>query len=212
MAAVLGGTQSLHVSCYDECFSVPSQQAAQVSLDIQQIIAYETGIASTVDPLAGSYYVENLTNEMEKAAWELLARVDEQGGMLKAALSGWVQQEKASYVAQLHKELAAKQRIIVGVNEFKSEEALPISIFRVSPDFEQKKIEALKHLRRNRDDAKVKASLKELTKACSEKRNTIPPTLEAVKSYATLGEIYDAMRLVYGSTSQGEMISACVNL
>ena len=212
MAAVLGGTQSLHVSCYDECFSVPSQQAAQVSLDIQQIIAYETGIASTVDPLAGSYYVENLTNQMEKAAWDLLARIDEQGGMLKAALSGWVQQEKASYVTQLQKELAAKQRIIVGVNEFKSEEALPISIFRVSPDFEQKKVAALKNLRRKRDNAKVKEALKELTKACSEKRNTIPPTLEAVKRYATFGEIYDAMRQVYGATTREEMQKACVSM
>jgi len=212
LAAVLGGTQSLHLSCFDECYSVPSQQAAQVSLDIQNIIGHETGVANTVDPLGGSYYVESLTNQMEQQAWELLENIDQQGGMLDAALSGWVQQQKADYVRQAQSELEKKQRIIVGVNEFQSEESLPIEIFRISPDFEKEKKSKLRKLRRDRDSGRAKRALENLVRACERKENTIPPTLEAVKAYATFGEIYSAMRQVYGSVNTAEMHSACVQV
>ena len=212
LAAVLGGTQSLHVSCFDECYSVPSQQAAQVSLDIQNIIGHETGVANTVDPLGGSYYVESLTNQMEQQAWELLEKIDQQGGMLDAALSGWVQQQKADYVQQAQSKLDNKQRIIVGVNEFQSEESLPIEIFRIAPDFEQEKKSKLRKLRNDRDNGRAKKALENLVRACERKENTIPPTLEAVKAYATFGEIYSAMRQVYGSVTTAEIHSACVKV
>jgi methylmalonyl-CoA mutase N-terminal domain/subunit len=212
LAAVLGGTQSLHVSCYDECFSVPSQQAAQVSLNIQNIIAYETGVSSTIDPLGGSYYVESLTNQMEDQAWKVLEKVDEHGGMLQAALSGWVQQQKADYVRQVQYELEQKKKIIVGVNDFQSEEELPIEIFRVPPEFEKEEIAKLQKLRRERDNNAVKQALKNLVTTCERGENTILPTLEAVKTYATFGEIYQAMRQVYGEVTTEEMHTACVKV
>lgn len=212
LAAVLGGTQSLHVSCYDECFSVPSQQAAQVSLNIQNIIAYETGVSSTIDPLGGSYYVESLTNQMEDQAWKVLEKVDEHGGMLQAALSGWVQQQKADYVRQVQNEIEQKKKIIVGVNAFQSEEELPIEIFRVPPEFEQEKIIKLQKLRSERDNNAVKRALENLVTACERGENTILPTLDAVKTYATFGEIYQAMRRVYGEVTTEEMDSACVKV
>lgn len=208
LAAVLGGTQSLHVSCYDEGFSVPSQQAAQVSLNTQNIIGYETGIASTMDPLGGSYYVENLTNQMEDRAWKIIDQIEEQGGMVEAALSGWVQQEKANYAKHFQREIEEKKRIIVGVNAFQSEEPLPIEIFRMPPEFEQEKIARLQKLRRDRDNNAVKRALENLIRACEREENTLLHTLEAVKTYATFGEIYQAMRQVYGEVTREEMYSA----
>lgn len=209
LAAVLGGTQSLHVSCYDECFSIPSQQAAQVSLNIQNILAHETGIPSTVDPLGGSYYVESLTNEMEKEAWKILEKIEEQGGMLQAALSGWVQQQKVEYQRKDQSDLEQKKKIIVGVNAFQGEEELPIEIFRVSPGFEKEKVARVQKLRCDRDNKAVEEALENLSTACERGENTILPTLAAVKTYATLGEIYQAMRRVYGEVSPQEMHAAC---
>ena len=212
LAAVLGGTQSLHVSCYDEAYSVPSEQAAQVSLDIQNIIAHETGVGNTIDPLGGSYYIESLTNQIEERAWELLEEIEKQGGMLEASLSGWVQGQKAEYAHQLQDELEKKKRIIVGVNEFQSDDSLPIEIFRIAPDFEQEKVSKLQELKRKRDKSSVKMTLEKLIKACERKENTIRPTMEAVNAYATFGEIYNAMREVYGSVTTSEMTSASVRV
>jgi len=212
LASVLGGTQSLHVSCHDEGFSVPSQEAAHVSLNIQNIIAYETGVTSTIDPLGGSYYVESLTNQMEEETWRILSKIEEKGGMVEAALSGWVQQEKANFTRQYQDEFETKKRIVVGVNEFQSEESAPIEIFRVPPEFEQEKTARLNRLRAERDNDAVKSALKNLAAACEQGSNTIEPTIEAVKTYATFGEIYQTMREVYGEVSVEEMHTACVSV
>lgn len=212
LAGVLGGAQSLHVSCYDECFSIPSQQAAQVSLNTQNIIAYETNVASTIDPLGGSYFVENLTNQLEEEAWKLMGKIEAQGGMLQAALSGWVQQEKADYVRRFQEDLRKKKRIIVGVNEFMSDETLPMEIFRVPEEFEKSKIAKLKKLRLSRNNDAVRAALDGLTKSCRRGDNTIPATLQAVKTYATVGEIYHAMRQVYGDVTTQEIHTASVKV
>ena len=212
LASVLGGTQSLHVSCYDEGFSIPSQQAAQVSLNIQNIINYETGVTSTIDPLGGSYYVESLTNQMEEESWKILSKIDTLGGMVEAALSGWVQQQKANFVSGYQDDFENKKRIVVGVNEFQSEEAAPIEIFRVPPQFEREKIDRLKRLREERNNTAVKASLANLARACERGINTILPTIEAVKTYATFGEIYQTMREVYGEVTTDEMHSSCVKV
>jgi methylmalonyl-CoA mutase N-terminal domain/subunit len=149
---------------------------------------------------------------MEREAWNILNKIEEQGGMLEAALSGWVQQQKAEYVRQYQEELNKKSRIIVGVNEFKSNESLPIEIFRIAPDFEKKKISSLKKLRRERDNDAIKWALEKLVKACKRKENTTLPTLDAVKTYASFGEIYRAMRQVYGEVTTSEMHSACVKV
>jgi methylmalonyl-CoA mutase N-terminal domain/subunit len=212
LAGVLGGTQSLHVSCYDEGFSIPSQEAAQVSLDVQNIIASETGVTGTIDPLAGSYYVERLTDQMEDRAWEMLAEIDARGGMVEAALSGWVQQEKAQYTRKHQDDLEQGKRVVVGVNEFRGEESVPIEIFRVPPEFEHQKTAKLQELRQERDNDAVQRALEKLATACDRGENTIRPTLEAVKTYATFGEIYETMRRVYGDVSPEEMHSACVKV
>lgn len=210
LAGVLGGAQSLHVSCYDECYSVPSREAAQVSLNTQSIIAYETNVTSTIDPLGGSYFVESLTNALEAEALKVMRKIEDQGGMLRAALSGWVQQEKADYVRRFQEDLKRKKRIIVGVNEFMSDESLPIEIFRVPPEFEAAKIKKLKGLRRSRNNDAVRKALNNLMKSCERGDNTIPPMLEAVKAYATIGEIYQAMRNVYGEVTSEEIHTASV--
>ena len=212
VAAVLGGTQSLHVSCHDEGFSIPSQEAAQVSLNIQNIIAHETGVTNTVDPLGGSYYVESLTDEMENAAWKILDQIDAQGGMVKAALSGWVQQEKANFTRQYQDSIEKKERIVVGVNKFQSDKSSPIEIFKVPPEFEKEKIAKLKKLRSERDNEAVKAALENLATACKQGENTILPTIEAAKTYATLGEIYQTMREIYGEVTVKEMNTSCVKV
>jgi methylmalonyl-CoA mutase N-terminal domain/subunit len=212
VAAVLGGTQSLHVSCHDEGFSIPSQEAAQVSLNIQNIIASETGVTKTVDPLGGSYYVESLTDEMENAAWKILDQIDAQGGMVKAALSGWVQQEKANFTRQYQESIEKKERIVVGVNKFQSDKSSPIEIFKVPPEFENEKIAKLKKLRSERDNEAVKAALENLATACKQGENTILPTIEAAKTYATLGEIYQTMREIYGEVTVKEMNTSCVKV
>jgi methylmalonyl-CoA mutase N-terminal domain/subunit len=212
IAAVLGGTQSLHVSCHDEGFSIPSQEAAQVSLNIQNIIACETGVTNTVDPLGGSYYVESLTNQMEDEAWKILDQIETQGGMVKAALSGWVQQEKANFTRQYQNSIEKKERIVVGVNEFQSEKSSPIEIFKVPPEFEKEKITKLKKLRSERDNEAVKSALENLALACKQGKNTILPTIEAAKTYATLGEIYQTMREIYGEVTVKEMNTSCVKV
>ena len=212
LASVLGGTQSLHVSCYDEGYSVPSQEAAQLSLNIQNIIAFETGVTSTIDPLGGSYYVESLTDQLEEEAWKILSRIEEQGGMVEASLSGWVQQEKADFIRQYQDEFEKKKRIVVGVNEFRSEASAPIDIFRVPPEFEQEKITKLRNLRAERNNDAVKSALERLAAACEQGKNTIWPTIDAVKTYATFGEIYQTMREVYGEVSLEEMQASCVNV
>jgi len=199
LAAVLGGTQSLHTNSFDEAYALPSEQAVTIALRTQQIIAYESGVTDTVDPLAGSYYVEYLTNQIEERAAKYIEQIDAMEGAVAAIEKGFMQREIVESAYRLQKEVEAKKRIIVGVNEFLTEKKAPIKILRIDPEIEKKLVERLKQINRQRNQAKVKETLNKLHKAAEhEDTNLMPFILQAVKEYATLGEICDTLREVFG--------------
>lgn len=198
MAAVLGGTQSLHTNSRDEAHGLPTEDSVRIALRTQQIIAYESGVTEIVDPLGGSYAIENLTNEIEKKALEYIKKVDAMGGAVKAIESGYVQGEIADSAYQYQKEIEAKKRIIVGLNQFQVEEEPPGNILRISPEAEQYQKEKLSRVKKERDNAKVKKTLAALKRAAQGTGNIVPVVLQAVKAYATLGEISDTLREVFG--------------
>lgn len=198
LAAVLGGTQSLHTNSRDEAYALPSEDSVRIALRTQQIIAYESGVAEMIDPLAGSYAVETLTNEIEKKAMEYIEKIDEMGGAIKAIESGYIQQEIAESAYQYQKEIESKKRIIVGVNQFQIEEPPLKDILRIQPEVEKYQKEKLLRVKKERDSNKVKDALIKLKKAAQGTENVVTPILEAVKVYATLGEISDTLREVFG--------------
>ncbi|RJS77094.1 methylmalonyl-CoA mutase [Candidatus Bathyarchaeota archaeon] len=200
LAAVLGGTQSLHTNSFDEALCLPTEEAVRVALRTQQIIAYESGVADTVDPLAGSYYIEALTNEMEEKAMEYIQKIDDMGGAIAAIEKGFFQKEIANSAYRYQREIDEKKRIIVGVNEYtiKGEEEYPLKILRVDPKVEEEQIARLQKVKRERDNRKVKEVLEKLHYAAEKDENLMPTIIEAVKAYATLGEITEVLRKVYG--------------
>lgn len=199
LAAVLGGTQSLHTNSFDEAYALPSEQAVTIALRTQQIIAYESGVADTIDPLGGSYYVEYLTNKIEEEAVKYIEQIDDMGGAVAAIEKGFMQREIMESAYRYQKEVENKKRIVVGVNEFVAEEKTPIKILRVDPEIEEKLVERLNNVKRQRDNAKVKEALNNLRKAAEkEDVNLMPFIIQAVKEYATLGEICDTLRGVFG--------------
>ncbi len=199
LAAVLGGTQSLHTNSFDEALCLPTEEAVRVALRTQQIIAYESGVANTVDPLAGSYYVEALTNEMEEKAMEYIQKIDDMGGAIAAIEKGFFQKEIANSAYRYQREIDEKKRIIVGVNEYTiKEEEYPLKILRVDPKVEEEQIARLQKVKRERDNRKVKGILEKLHYAAERDENLMPTIIEAVKAYATLGEITEVLRKVYG--------------
>lgn len=200
LAAVLGGTQSLHTNSFDEALCLPTEEAVRVALRTQQIIAYESGVADTVDPLAGSYYIEALTNEMEEKAMEYIKKIDDMGGAIAAIEKGFFQKEIANSAYRYQREIDEKKRIIVGVNEYtiKEGEEYPLKILRVNPKVEEEQIARLQKVKRERDNRKVKEVLEKLHYAAEKDENLMPTIIEAVKAYATLGEITEVLRKVYG--------------
>ncbi len=198
LAAILGGVQSLAVACYDEAYCVPTDEAIQLSLRIQQILAYESGVADIVDPLGGSYYIEKLTDLLEEKAWRYIEEIDELGGAVAAIEQGYQQRhiQEASYRTQ--KEIEEERRIIVGVNKFKSPYPPVKEILRVDPEIRRRQVERLEEVRRKRDPGKVKRALKRLEDVASSDENTMPVFIECVKEYATLGEMCDVLRKVFG--------------
>ena len=198
LAAALGGTQSLHTNSFDEAYALPSSEAVRMALRTQQVIAYESGITDTIDPVAGSYYVEALTNEIEQRAMEYIEKIDNMGGAVVATEKGYMQREIVESAYKYQREVETKERVIVGVNDFTVEEEVPIQILRVDPEVEKKQVERLGILKNNRDNQKVKAVLNELRNAAEKDENLVPQILNAVKTYATLGEICDALREIYG--------------
>ena len=198
MAAVLGGCQSLHTNGKDEAWALPSEEAALQALRTQQIIAHETGITDTVDPLGGSYFVETMTNNLEEASYEYFRRIDDIGGVIPALETGFLQREiaDASYVYQLEDD--RKERITVGVNEYRTEEGTEIPLLRVDREGEKKQIDNLNNIRRTRDNREVAERLKALEQAARGSENTMPYLVEASKAYATLGEMMDVFRDVFG--------------
>ena len=198
LASVLGGVQSLALSCYDEALALPTEKAQRIAVRTQQVIAYESGVTDSADAFGGSYYIENLTNELEKGAQEYLGRIEDMGGAISAIESGYIQREiqEASYAYQ--KAIDDGDKVIVGVNRFVEEGEQPPMIFRPDPASEKAQIKRLNKVRAERDDAAVKASLAALAEACRNTDDLIAPIVEAVKTYASVGEISDAMRGVFG--------------
>ena len=198
MAAVLGGTNSLHTNSYDEALALPSEKSVQIALRTQQIVANESGICDTVDPLAGSYYVESLTNEIEKRAMDYIGKIDQMGGSPAAIEQGYIQKEIQESAYRYQKEIERKERIIVGLNQYQSEQERPKGLLRVDPIVREHQIDKLKKLKAGRDGGAVRNSLERLKKAAQGTENLMPPILEAVGVKATLGEICDTLRSVFG--------------
>jgi methylmalonyl-CoA mutase N-terminal domain/subunit len=198
LAAVLVGTQSLHTNGYDEALSLPTEEAARIALRTQQIVAYESGVADTVDPLAGSYFVESLTNEVEQAAWTLIEKIDAMGGSVSAIEQGFIQNEIAKSAYEYQRKIETGEKIIVGVNKFQSEAPDSIPGFRVEDSIRNVQIEKLKLLRKRRNPAKCDNILQSLNDKASSGENIMPTVVEAVEKYCTLGEIADTLREVFG--------------
>jgi methylmalonyl-CoA mutase N-terminal domain/subunit len=206
LAAVLGGTQSLHTNSYDEALALPTEQAARIALRTQQVIGYESGVAQTIDPLAGSYYVESLTNEIEKRAAEYLGKIEVMGGMLKAIERGFVQQEIQNAAYEYQQAVDREEAVVVGVNRFEVEEEKAIPIQKIDPALEPRQIERVRALRARRDAAAWQDALKGVEDAARSGANVMPRILEAVEAYATVGEISDAMRRVFGEYQEAVVI------
>lgn len=199
LASVLGGTQSLHTNSFDEAYALPSEHAVTIALRTQQIIAYESGVVDTIDPLAGSYYMEYLTNQIEEKAAEYIEKIDEMGGAVVAVEKGFMQREIVESAYHFQKEVEAKKRVTVGVNEFVTEEQIPMTILKVDPKIEKTLIERLNQIKQKRNKAKVQDVLGKLHKAAEQENvNLMPFILQATKEYVTLGEICDTLREVYG--------------
>ena len=204
LAAVMGGAQSLHTNSLDEAWALPTEFAATLALRTQQILAHETGVANTVDPLGGSYFVETLTNEMEDAAWKYIRKVDDMGGMIPAIESGYPQREIADASYRYQVSVDRKEKIIVGVNDFTGEEN-PIEILRIDESVRAQQAKQLRQLRTERSNDEVARQLTALRKAAHGTENLMPHIYAAVKAYATLGEICDSLREVFGTHEEASI-------
>lgn len=203
LAAVLGGTQILATSSYDEALATPSTEAATIALRTQQIIAHESRVINTVDPLGGSYFLETLTHEIEKQVWKYLGEIDEMGGAAAAIERRFFQAKIEESAYKIQREIESKERVIVGLNEYRSGDEIKIETLRVDPKTEEEQVRRLKQVKRERDESKVKSSLIALQKAASGGQNVIPATLDAVKAYATVGEMCETLKGVYGEYKGG---------
>jgi methylmalonyl-CoA mutase N-terminal domain/subunit len=202
----MGGTQSLHTNSYDEALGLPTEESATIALRTQQIIAYESGATDTIDPFAGSYAVESLTNEIEKKAWEYIEKIDEIGGMVKAIENGYVQKEILNTAYDTQLKIENKKDVIVGVNEFSTEEEEPREVLKLDPTVEERQKNKLKKLREERDNEKVENALKALKEAANSDENLMEYIIEAVQVYATLGEITNVLRDVYGEFNESVIL------
>jgi methylmalonyl-CoA mutase N-terminal domain/subunit len=197
-AAVLGGTQSLHTNSFDEALALPSQRAATIALRTQQILGYETGVTDTVDPLGGSWFVEALTDEVERGALDYLERIEAMGGAVEAIESGWVKNEIEEAAYRVARAIESGSRPVVGVNKFVAASEDPVQIHELDPELYRRQIQRLGRIRRERDGAAVDASLKSLEEAARGTDNLLYPMKEALANYATLGEVSDVLRGVFG--------------
>ena len=203
LAGVLGGTQSLHTNSYDEALALPTEEAVQIALRTQQIIAHETGVANTIDPLGGSYFVESLTDELERQAYEYFAKIDELGGMVEAVKRNFPQREIADAAFRYQQEVDRGERIVVGVNAFEQRDEQPLDTLRIDPALERKQIDRLEGVRARRDGAAVQKALSELkTVAAQERANTMPALLDAARAHASEGEIIAALQSVFGKYTE----------
>jgi len=203
LSAVLGGTQSLHTNSMDEAFSLPSEEAVQIALRTQQVVAYEAGVANTVDPLGGSFYVEQLTDEIEARVRTYIDRIDEMGGAVAAVEKGFIQKEIQDSAYAYQKGVEAGELVVVGLNKFHEEEAPPKKLLRVDPTVQESQVAKLETLKAERDNMAVKAAIEEIKNCARGNDNLMPSIMGAVKCYATLGEICDALRDVFGEYTAG---------
>ena len=206
LAAVLGGTQSLHTNSYDEALALPTEAAARIALRTQQIVAYESGVPQTIDPVAGSYYIERLTNEIETRANAYLEKIDALGGMIKALERGYVQKEIQNAAYEYQQQVDGEQAVVVGVNRFVVDEEKPIPIQRIDESLERRQVERLTALRSRRDSASWRAALQQVEDAARADENLMPRIVAAVEANATVGEISDTMRKVFGEYHEAVVI------
>jgi len=207
LAAVLGGTQSLHTNSMDETYALPSEKAVQIALRTQQLIAFESGVANTIDPLAGSYYVETLTNKMDEDAEKYFAEIERRGGVLKGIEEGYFQREIAEAAYRYQKEIESKERIVVGMNDYIiPDEKVEIPLCKIDQEVEREQVQAVKKVKAERDNDKVKRSLENMKKVCQGNDNTMPAILECVRCYATEGEIVEVMKSVFGEYVEPPLI------
>ena len=199
LAAVLGGTQSLHTNSWDEALSLPTEESVKIALRTQQVIAFETGVADTIDPLGGSYCIERLTDQLEALAEEYIRKIDDLGGVVPAIESGFIQREIQESAYRYQKAVEKKERVVVGVNAFTEKEEPPGGILRVDPAVAESQLKRLKELKKRRDRVALGKALKEVEKVAKGNGNLVPPIVEAVKAYATIGEICDVLRSVFGT-------------
>lgn len=206
LAAVLGGCQSLHTNSLDEALALPTEDAALIALRTQQIIAHETGVANTADPVAGSYAIERLTDQIEAGAREYIEKIDAMGGMLRAIEGGFVQGEIQNAAYEYQRAVERREQIVVGVNDFVAAEERPIPTLKIDPNLEREQVERLRTLRARRDAARVEAAMNELDRRARGTENLLPAILSAVESDATVGEISDALRRVFGEYQESVVI------
>jgi methylmalonyl-CoA mutase N-terminal domain/subunit len=198
LAAVLGGTQSLHTNSMDETYALPTEKAVKIALRTQQLIAYETGVANTIDPLGGSYYLESLTNELEKGAYQYFNKIDKLGGVIPGIEKGFFQREISRSAYEYQKQLERKEKYQVGINIFEESEKSNIEILKISRGVERKQIQSLRKVKKDRNKKKVKESLKSLRKAAGGNDNLMPYIINCVRVYATLGEICNTLKEEFG--------------
>jgi methylmalonyl-CoA mutase N-terminal domain/subunit len=206
LSAVLGGTQSLHTNSFDEALALPTEQSARIALRTQQIVAYESGVANTADPLAGSYFIESLTKEIESRAGDYLDKIKAMGGMLNAIERGYVQQEIQNASYDFQQSVETGQQVIVGVNKFRQEEETPVPIQRIDEALEKKQVERTRALRARRDAGPWNASLAAIEDAARSGENLMPHIGHAVECFATVGEISDALRKVFGEYREAVVV------
>jgi methylmalonyl-CoA mutase N-terminal domain/subunit len=197
LSAALGGTQSLHTNSLDETYAIPTEEAVTIALRTQQVLAEETGVVNTIDPLGGSYFVEALTAQIEEQAWEYIRKIDEMGGMVVAIERGYPQSEIADAAYQFQKQIDSVEKVIVGVNKYATDHS-PITIWRMRPEIEQRQLQRLQEVKRSRDNDRVKECLKKVKEASLGDRNLMPCIIDAVREYATIQEICDVWREVFG--------------
>jgi methylmalonyl-CoA mutase, N-terminal domain len=206
LAAVLGGTQSLHTNALDEALALPTEEAARIALRTQQIIAHETGVTQTIDPLGGSYYLEQLTDALEQRVYAYFRKLDELGGMVRAIELGFPQREISEAAYRAQQRLERQEDLIVGVNAFVAEEEPPIEILQIDPRVEREQVAKVQHVRQRRDNALVKEKLNVLEKVAQSEENIMPAIVEAVRAYGTIGEIADVLRRVWGTYEEGPSV------
>ncbi len=206
LAAVLGGCQSLHTNSMDEALALPTEDAALIALRTQQIIAHETGVTNTIDPVAGSYAIEHLTSEIEAGAKAYIEKIDALGGMLRAIESGFVQGEIQKAAYDFQRTVETKEQIVVGVNEFAAEQERTIPLLRMNEEIERSQVARLQALRAKRDSTKTQAAIAELARRAATTENLLPAILAAVEAYATVGEISDALRRVFGEYQEAVVL------